>query len=237
MSDRTRRDFLRVVAGGGLVAGSSLLPGCGGESGSQGATASEDGGTPGVRVDSLTRPLLQPWADDIVRIAAPSAELPVAYVSMALRQVFVDRDFRDRASFLLDAHISVSTWHWRIPLPGDSVGVPIPPGDAMREFEELDIGEWDPEMQPAMDDIRIRRGRSAVRSVDFSCIPLAGVEGPSEVWYSGGPWDVEISDGGQEDTTREDFRIIGRGLRFATRDCGGVGDAAQFVSWAVPTRG
>ena len=61
-------------------------------------------------------------------VGIPLTELPVAYVSMAQRKVFVDPEFRDRASWLLRAHISVSTWHWRIPLPDDPEGVPIGAG-------------------------------------------------------------------------------------------------------------
>jgi hypothetical protein len=150
---------------------------------------------------------------------------------MALRQVFVEHDFRDRASWLLDAHISVSTWHWRIPLPGDQAGIPIPPGDEAREFEEFGMEEWDPEMPPAMDDIRVVVGRRATRRIDFACVPLSR-GAPAETWYRGGPWDLFTSDGGSDGTLREDFGIIGTGERFLNRDCTGTGEAVQFVHWA-----
>lgn len=188
-----------------------------------------DGGSDAVR---LSRPVLRTWADDIVWLEARAGELPVAYVSMALRQVFVDREYRDRASWLLDAHISVSTAHWRIRLPGDPPRQPITPGDEVREFEELSIREWDPSMPPAMDDIRIRRGRATLQHVDFSCAPVLGSD-RSDAWCSAGPFSFRAAGGPRDDTVREDFAIVGTGLRFAERECASSGDAVQLLSWAV----
>ena len=51
---------------------------------------------------------------------------------------------------------------WRLtvpPLVGDDLGVPIPADDALREFEEVGIGAWDPGMDPVEGDFRIRLGR------------------------------------------------------------------------------
>lgn len=180
----------------------------------------------------ISRPVLFPWSEDIVRIAAPSPELPVAYVSMTLRRVFVDHDFRDRASWLLDAHISVSTGHWRIRLPGDPPEKPIAPGDVLREFEEFAIHDWDASMPPAVDDIRIRRGRRVTRRVDFECVPLARGGSPKR-WYGAGPWDITVCDGMPGDTTREDFMVVGTGLRYLDRACARGGEAVQYVTWAV----
>lgn len=179
------------------LAAAAVLPACGSGAGAGGASGADGGAS------ALTRPLLRPWADDLIWLDAPADELPVAYVSMALRQVFVDHDFRDRASWLLDAHISVSTAHWRIRLPGDPPGEPIAPGDSLREFEELSMRDWDPAMPPAMDDIRIRRGRALPRMVDFRCVPVIGmpngVGAPNatgvadETWCSAGPWTFEAA--------------------------------------------
>jgi hypothetical protein len=177
-------------------------------------------------------------------MASELDELPVAYVSMARRQVFVDSEYRDRASWLLDAHISVSTWHWRIPLPGDPAGQPITPGDAAREFEERGIREWDASTLPAMDDIRIVRGRPSLRRVEFSCVPLTGVRvvdapdsmAPMESWYSAGPWSLQAAQADVAETLREDFSVVGMGQRFSDRACTGLGDAVQIVTWAHRAR-
>lgn len=204
----------------------------------------DDSGAPGDVPLVTDRPILTEWADEIVRVNAPLRELPVAYVSMALRRVFVDPEYRDRASWLLRAHISVSTWHWRIPLPGDPEGVPIPPGDEAREFEEFSIREWDPAMPPAMDDIRIRRGRPVVRRLALDCVELTGVRTvevgrtaaagrPLEAWVRGGPWDLVVSDESSVETVREDFRLVGTAIRFRGRSCTGSGEAIQLAAWAV----
>ena len=152
-----RRAFLRRMTALSVGGASLSLLSCG--SRDEGSAESQRGAEGETPVEPISRPLLLPWSEGIIRIAAPVAELPVAYVSMASRHVFVDLEFRDRASWLLSAHISVSTALWRIPLPGDPPGQPITPGDDLREFEEVSIRDWDPAMPPAEGDIRIRRGR------------------------------------------------------------------------------
>ena len=248
----SRRAFLRTVTGLGLAGVG--LSGCVPDAPRRDGPRRRDAAASGRRV--LTRPVLRSWADDMVWIDTPPPELPVAYVSMALRQLFVDHDYRDRASWLLRAHISVSTALWRIPLPGDPKGQPITPGAAEREFEELSMRAWDPSMTPAMDDIRIVRGTPVLRRIDFRCVPLAGGvppavqaadaarawsvhdaartgdEGATEAWLTGGPLDVAVSDGSAVDATREDFRIVGTGMRFRERTCATDGDAVQYVAWA-----
>jgi len=235
MSDRSmgppsdRRVFLRRMAALGVGGASVSLLACG---------TAEDGSEVGARADTpiepISRPLLLPWSEDTVRIAAPVAELPVTYVSMASRRVFVDLEFRDRASWLLSAHISVSTALWRIPLPGDPPGQPITPGDELREFEEVGIRDWDPAMPPAEDDIRIRRGRRVTTSVDFACVPGGRVGGTSAgpEWFSAGPWPIDLCSGGLEETTREDFMLVGTGKRHRTRSCDDSGETVRFISWA-----
>lgn len=174
--------------------------------------------------------MLLPWGTDAVRIASPIDELPMAYVSMARREVFVDRASRGLSKWLLDAHISVSTGVWRIPLPGDPPSEPITPGDTVREFEELDIVAWDPAMEPAEGDFRIRRGRPSRVRFDFTCVPV----GATGAWHSGGPWDVArcMSDA-VEDACREDFVEVGTGTRHPLRGCAEEGQPVRFLTWMV----
>lgn len=254
----TRRRFVGSLIKLGAFGGVSALSGCRLEDRPRGRVPTvpggDDIGAGGAAVGPatpLTRPILRPWAEDIAWIATPSGELPAAYVSMARRHVYVDHDYRDRAAWLLNAHISVSTAHWRIPLPGDPEGQPITPGDERREFEEFGIHEWDPGQTPALDDIRIVRGRRTSRAVDFACVPMVG-----NGWYAAGPWTVDVAsastlgasratadDRGEpestaaEDTTREDFRVAGSGMRFDERACATGGEAVQYVMWSCRDAG
>ncbi|MDX1494307.1 MAG: hypothetical protein R3253_09620, partial [Longimicrobiales bacterium] len=170
----SRRGFLRAALG--VVAAG--VAGCSFERREDpDADPSGPGGTSwSGRADGpllVRRPLVRSFGD-AVRIATPLEARPVAYVSMATREVFVDREYRDRASWLLDAHISVSTWVWRIPLPGDSPLTPIPPGDEPREFEELPIGAWDPGAPPTEGDVRIVLGRRVTTRYRLNCVPVQG---------------------------------------------------------------
>lgn len=221
----SRRRFLRALGVASTAGGGTFVAGCDRATRETGSGGDEDA-TP------ITRPLLRPWADDIVWMADPSRELPVAYVSMERRQVFVDYDFRDRASWLLGAHISVSTALWRIPLPGDPPGQPVTPGDEAREFEELPMREWDASLTPAMDDIRVLRGRPVSRRVQLDCVPLLGT---SDSWLSAGPWEIQLSSGEATDSVREDFGVVGTGLLHPERVCAGRGEAVQLLSWAHRT--
>lgn len=175
-----------------------------------------------------SRPIVRPFGSDDVWVASPARELPVAYVSIATRRVFVDRDFRDRASWLLDAHISVSTWVWRIPRPGDSPLTPIPPGDERREFEELPIGAWDPSVEPAPGDIRIVRGRAEPVEIDIGCAPIQG----TPRWLRAPRLRLERSDGTTGEVIRQDFRVVGSGRRTGDRDCTAEGEEARIFAWA-----
>ncbi len=245
MSDRRR--FLRRSLCLAAAAPAAVLVGCTPDDAGnaarrgRGSTAGPGDGAPdrssagpSGKVAALSRPILRPWAADIVWISAPAVTLPVAYVSVARREVYVDSAFRDRASWLLRAHISVSTALWRIPLAGDPPQRPIPPGDEEREFEERPIGAWDPSMPPGVDDIRVVRGGAATRRVEFSCVSLTSTEPGAAAarWLSGGPFELVVSDGTTDDTVREDFGIVGVGLRYLDRRCSGPGDAVQYVSWA-----
>lgn len=168
------------------------------------------------------------WADGIVFVDAPTPVDVVAYVSMETRRVFVDRSLRDRASWLLRAHISVSTWHWRIPLAGDDPAVPISPGDESREFEELDIDAWDPAVRPSMDDIRIVRGEETDHRILTTCTRLFDVTGRSVT--APGDGVVVTRAAGGVGTVREDFHILGL-AELLGPGCGGSGEAVQLVGW------
>ena len=220
-----RRAFLRRLGAAWLVAPTIPILGCGGEDAPAPAGA---GSASGEGQRSITRPILLPWSTGTVRIAAPIDEVPMAYVSMGLRQVFVDYAFRDRSNWLLDAHISVSTGVWRIPLPGEPVGQPIQPGDTPREFEELDIVDWDPEMEPAEGDFRVRRGKPASVRVEFSCMPMSA----SGEWFSAGAWDVRQCDGVGDQACREDFLDVGGGTRHPGRGCVDSPEPVRFITWA-----
>lgn len=249
MSQRyDRRAFLRRLGGVGLCAPALPLLACG-DGGSRASASGDDGGGAGGGearraagagggagaggdgpAESVSRPILEPWGDGAVRIVSPLDALPMAYVSMGRRQVFVDYAFRDRSNWVLEAHISVSTGVWRIPLPGDPDGVPIPPGDLAREFEELDIAEWDPSIVPAEGDFRIRMGRPAPLRIDFSCVPVAA----TGAWISGGPWDVRGCDGVGEEACREDFVQVGTGSRHPIRGCGDPPEPVALMTWVCP---
>jgi hypothetical protein len=192
------------------------------ERGSGGAASSA------VMGGAITRPVLLRWSGDAVQIAAPPAELPVAYVSMAERRLFVDFDYRDQVYWDLSAHISVSTGVWRLPLVGDPPTHPVMPGDVLREFEELSIRDWDPTAPPAENDIRIMRGRALARRVAFACAYLAG----GGAWIAGGPWDIEQCGDPSEGLCREDFWNIGTGMRYADRDCTQPVGPVRVLTWA-----
>ncbi len=164
-----------------------------------------------VATEGLVDGLGRGW----VALTDTSTDGVIAYVSVPDRRVYVDAMWRDRAHFLLGAYTSVSTGHWRLPLPGDDARAPIAPGDADREFDAVDLRELPDGHAPAPGDMRVRRG--AVVSADLSvrCRRISGalpVEnaskeaaetaraggaagttadgGQSGVWISGGPWTV-----------------------------------------------
>lgn len=226
-----RRSFLLRIGAAALAAPAMALGACGdgrpgAEGGSQGAGRAVANG--GAARRTLERPVIVPWMGDSVRVLAPARETPVAYVSMRTRQLFVDRDYRDLASFYLRAHISVSTGVWRIPLAGDSQREPVTPGDVLREFEELSIRDWDPDAPLAEDDMRLVRGRPVRVHIDWECVQLAG--GTS--WFRAGPWDIDQCVATDERLCREDFFPIGRALRFADHGCTKPVGTARFFTWA-----
>jgi hypothetical protein len=163
-------------------------------------------------------------------MAAPLAELPMAYVSMDRRRIYVDYDFRDRVYWALQAHISVSTGVWRIPLPGDSERIPITPGDQLREFEEFALRDWDPTMRPAEGDMRIRAGQAVETSVQFGCVPLTG----TGEFFDAGPIQIDRCEASSEDACREDFMSIGPADRHTDRACAEPAGVVSLMTWACP---
>jgi hypothetical protein len=223
-----RRTFLRraALATLGLPAVGTLACGDGGNDGGR-AEQPVVRATP-VETAAIERPILLPWGPDAVRIAAPPAERPVAYVSRGRMEIYVDLEYRDRLQYVLSAHISVSTGHWRIPLPGDSPTIPVQPGDTRREFEEIDLRIWNASLEPTEGDMRVLRGSQRPVTLSPSCEPLSG----GGAFLSGGPWEVRRCGPPNDDLTREDLMEIGVGTRFAERDCSRAIGPARFVTWA-----
>ena len=220
-----RRAFLRRLTAVGFAAPTISTLGCSLE---EIRRQDEEPRSAGL---SLTRPILLPWTDDAVRISAPLSELPAAYVSRELQRVFIDLDSRTQIQVMLAAHISVSSGHWRIPLPGDDLGIPVDAGDALREFEETPIGELNSTMDPTEGDFRLRRGRQETVRVDFDCVPMATREG----LFSAGPWEIVQCAGPGPELCREDFMEIGTGSRHSRRDIGSCTEPVgpvRYVTWA-----
>ena len=222
-----RRTFVRHLTALGLAAPAVSIAGCSLEEIGRG---NEEGRSATL---AITRPVLLPWAEDDVRIAAPLSASPVAYVSRSLRRVFIELDFRIEIQLMLAAHISVSSGLWRIPLPGDDLGIPVDAGDKLREFEETPVGEWNPTLDPSDGDSRIRRGRCETVEVAFDCVPMAAKDG----LFSAGPWEIAQCQEPGPGLCRENFMEIGTGSRYSRRDIGTCTDpvgAVRYVTWACP---
>lgn len=222
-----RLAFLRHVAAVGLAAPTVSTLGCRLEE-----IARDDEDPPSFS-PSITRPILLPWTDDAVRIAAPLSALPVAYISWGLMRIFIEWDDRLQVEAMLTAHISVSTGLWRIHLPGDDLEISIDAGDELRELVETPIGELDANMDPTEGDFRIRRGQRENVGVAFDCLPMAA----SEAWYSAGPWEIAQCTGRGPDLCRENFMDIGTGSRYARRVLGGCTEplgSVRYLTWACP---
>jgi hypothetical protein len=175
-------------------------------------------------------PIIRSYAGNAARLVTPMSQPPIAYVSQGLRLVFIDREFRDLLVGILSAHISVSTGHWRIPQPGDSLQEPLIPGVPVREFEEVGIGDWDLGMEPSEGDFRIRRGQRVETTIDFSCVPM----GDSSQQLSGGPWYIVQCDGSGAGTCREDFVEVGTAARSTAGSCGDGNDEIRVLTWVCP---
>ncbi len=230
MKDRTqdRRAFLRRLAAPALLPWLGCVPEPSESARERALRAPSGRASSGAPLSPVTRPVLLPWGTDAVHIAAPPREQPVAYVSMATRQLFVDHEYRDQVYWDLHAHISVSTGVWRLPLIGDEPGIPVQPGDQLREFEELSIRDWDPMAAAADGDIRILRGRPTPRVIDFDCAPLPG----GRAFYRAGPWRIQQCGEAPGALCREDLASVGTGERFADRECTRLLGRVRVVTWA-----
>jgi len=235
-----RRSFLRRLGLSALAAPTLPWAACVPEP--SGASSERARREPESKAESpaavIARPVLLPFGEGGVRIVSAPREQPVAYVSMATRQLFVDFDYRDLVYWNLRAHISVSTGVWRLPLVGDPPLYPITPGDVEREFEELTMRDWDPTEEPAEGDVRVMRGAARPVRIDFACAPLAG----GGAWYHAGPWDVLQAGEPTEGLCREDFRLVGTATRFADRDCTQRVGPERVLTWSaleqfLPTSG
>lgn len=174
------------------------------------------------------RPILIPWGPDAVRVQAPPRERPVAYLSHRAMQVWVDLEYRDRLQYAFGAHISVSTAHWRIPLPGDPANIPIQAGDQRREFVEVDMREWDAGIEPAEGDVRILRGSPIRAEMRIECQPLSG----GGRWFSAQPIELLQCGPPDERICREDLMEVGTATRFQDRDCARADGTVRVVTWA-----
>lgn len=214
-----RRAFLRRAAAAALGLPSMGALGCRIER----QPGEENGGALGP-----PRPILLPWGPDGVRIAAPPRERPVAYLSHRTMEIWIDLEYRDRLQFALGAHISVSTGHWRVPLPGDPENIPIQAGDPRREFEEIDMRAWDAEIEPTEGDVRVMRGAPTATQVRIECQPLSG----GGTWLSSEPLRLLRAGLPSEEITREDLMQVGTATRFADRECTQRRGTVRLLTWA-----
>ena len=222
-----RRAFLKHASSASLAGLALPLASCIGDGTSKLEEVS-DGTIPGSAMGRrINRPILMPWSDNTVRILNTTLALPLAYVSLGLRRVYVENLLRDRVIGLLNAHVSVSTGLWRIPLPGDRPEQPLVPGDTSREFEVAAIWDWDPKADPTERDFRIMAGAEVRTNIHFSCQPISG----KEEWYSAGPWSIDQCDPSLDGTCREDFQQIGEGIQYTDRNCSAPGKTIRFLTW------
>lgn len=224
--DPDRRSFLRQVGVTTLSLAWLGGAGCGRESRAGRQRSGPEAGAPD---GALQRPIVLPFGDDGIVVSAPTAELPVAYVSRALGRVYVAHDLRDRAALALAAHISVSTGVWRIPLPGDPVRRPIQPGDAEREFEEAPLRSWDPGSAPAEGDARLRLGRIEVVGIELACEAVQG----TDAWCRGGPWNVRRCAPGGDRLCREILAEVGAASLWSDRRCADGPRQVRCHTWTA----
>jgi len=179
---------------------------------------------------TVVDPIIQSYGADAACIVAPLPGPPIAYVSQGLQLVFINREFRDLLVGILSAHISVSTGHWRIPQPGEPLEEPLIPGVPQHEFEEVEIGDLDLEMEPSEGDFRIRRGRRVDATIDLACVPVLD----SSLRLSGGPWHIEQCEGSGAGTCREDFVEVGIATRYGAGTCGDGAGNIRVLTWVCP---
>ncbi|HSG07946.1 MAG TPA: hypothetical protein VLA36_06300 [Longimicrobiales bacterium] len=223
-----RRTFLRHVAALGVLGPVSAAWACADRSDSTSGSRSPEAPSPDrARSTSFA---LRPGPADTVHVVAPAAEPPVAYVSRGDMRVYLDPKYRDWAEHRLAAYVSVTTGLWRIRRPEDDPGVPIVPGDELREFEVVDLGLWDPGMTPVEGDVRLRLGSPIPVLMDLSCARLSAVD----AWISAGRTVVQRRDGPAGEGGREDFTELGTGTRHPDPACSTAGRPVRILTWACP---
>jgi hypothetical protein len=157
----------------------------------------------------------------------------VAYASWAEHRIYIDHEFRDRIQNILNAHISVSTGHWRIPLPGDSPKEPLTPGAPEREFEEFALANLVPPDEPTLGDFRIVRAGYVRAYIEMHC---TRTEDKSQ-FFRGGPIDVLTGNGRLPGVIREDFRRVGSFDGFSDANCDGPARSVAALMWTAPRDG
>jgi len=224
-----RRTFLRHAAALGLLGPVAAAWACG----EGDPRFAGEGSTPPSVPDGdpAARPALAPGGAGTVHLLAPTATLPVAYLSRAHMRVYLDPPYRDWAEHRLAAYVSITTGLWRIPRPDDDPRVPIVPGDELREFEVVDLGLWDPGMTPTEGDVRLRLGSPVPVRIELSCVPLL----TGDAWVSAAPVIVQRRDGPAGEGGREDFLGVGTGTRHPDPLCGAAGETVRLLTWACPT--
>ena len=225
-----RRSFLRHAAPAGLAAALVALWGCG-EPASRGAPAREP---PRTAPTGEATGLVPTWhAPDDVRLTGPGPVDVVAYLSRSERRVYVDRSARDWTERRLSAYVSVTSGVWRIPLPGDDPRVPITPGDAEREYEVVDLPEWDSVRPPGEGDVRLRRRERTEVTMQLACVPLASGGG----WITSGPLSIPRRDGPAGPGGREEFAVVGEARVHEDARCDGPGRRVRLLAWSAPPGG
>jgi hypothetical protein len=186
-----------------------------------------------LRDDSavVTSSELVALSDGTVHILpAVKAGAVVAYASWAEHRIYIDHEFRDRIQNILNAHISVSTGHWRIPLPGDSPTEPLTPGAPEREFEEFSLVGFAPPDEPTLGDFRIVRAGYVQVHIELQCL---GAEDESQ-FYRGSPIDVLAGNGDLPAVVREDFQQVGSVDGFSDPTCAGPARSVAALMWTAP---
>ena len=117
-----RRTFLKHASSAGLAL---PLASCIRDGATKSEEVSDGTIVESAMVRRINRPILIPWSDNTVRILDTTSALPLAYVSLGLRRVYVENMVRDQVIGLLNAHVSVSTGLWSCllytsPSPRDS---------------------------------------------------------------------------------------------------------------------
>jgi hypothetical protein len=223
MSQRTHRLRFKIVSALLLLSGAATSMGCDRDS------TGEEGpvGKQSVSETPLSATDFVELGAGVVGIVAPPAGRLAAYLSMGERRVHVTYEDRDPSAWMFDAHISVSTGLWRIPLPGDPPSRPIAPDDHEREFEEVRLRLDELPEEPSIGDVRLVRGGVVERRLRADCTGDVGV-------FLEGEWSLARGEpGGEDSLVREEFRLVGEGTLHREPLCGRAGEATAVAAWVA----